>query len=233
MKPKVISEEYSILITTADNIGPKYPQIIKCTTNALIWIKNLIKSKCYLPIVFDDPIFYLDNKSKLTDILSDPYLQFNKGLIVNEKVKEIFSKHMLCEHNYYQIKVSHKDILHENYYVFQIIPNYNSKSIIEYIDIKESGFYLGLPHMERHEDIQFENLSEIETKRQELLKSTDKLQLVCFDFCKFYKDIEFKLDLFVIPTLDINIYISNTLKDSLLTEKISGIDILQTNKIQQ
>lgn len=234
MTPSNINSEYSILITQSDIklTGKKYPQINKCSENSKIWIKNMIKCKCNLPIMFTDNIFYLEETAILTDILSDPYLPFNNGLIVNEKVKDILSKFNLCEHYYYKIKISHNDTLYENYYVLQLISKLNDKKIIEYIDVRQSSFYIGLPPNTKFETISFNNLNEIEEKRKSLLEDVSITKMVCRDFLTFSKQELNNLDLFTISFLDINIYISNRLRDNMMINMITGIDILLTNKIQ-
>ncbi len=105
--------------------------------------------------------FVLDKKAKLTDIISTGLISAS-GLIVSEKIKEIFSLYRLPDHKYFKAKVSHKKIVYNDYYWLHFISDN-----VTLIDFKKSEFIRRDTHFDDDQELlTVANASDLLKERQ-------------------------------------------------------------------
>ncbi|MBU3660005.1 MAG: hypothetical protein FGM14_09055 [Flavobacteriales bacterium] len=120
---------------------------------------NLLKYDNLPSKIPDIGSFVLFKSSKVTDFINGGFVsQF--GVIVNEKVKDILIKYNLGKHQFYPLKIKHKDEYYKNYFLFKTL-----SSADNFINIEESIFYKQRAmsfDIEDRIDIKFNNQSEID-----------------------------------------------------------------------
>ncbi|WP_133162599.1 imm11 family protein [Flavipsychrobacter stenotrophus] len=171
-------------------------------------------SRCYdrLPAFIPDlDSFILSSKALLTDILSTSLI--NRGLIVSNRVKEILEKCLLPEHAFFPIGLYYKNERIENYFWFHLISDF-----VDNIDFEKSTFYLKDYNIDEAITIN----SEVELRK--IMKTKSITANIKSDNVVLKNKINF--DLFKIGTFDINIYISDKLKNVFNEQQITGIQIL-------
>lgn len=92
--------------------------------------KNNLPSK-----IPDIGSFSLYKSSKVTDFISGGFVS-QYGIVISGKVKDIFIKYNLGKHQFYPLKIKHKDIIYKNYFLFKTL-----STVENYIDINETVFY--------------------------------------------------------------------------------------------
>lgn len=224
---------FYVLNLSADKkvIGPLYPQINKFVKSKdLIQKLNQIDNSVFLSDSNNRlDYFILNDSAKITDIISTSIINGNNGILISERFKNILDDNLLlCSHKYYPTTLKHRGIFYNNYFFMHLLPFYNQIRIVEYADISSSSFYIGNLIGSKIHEITFNTIEEIQETRQEVFKNDSNLVYSgCFTFNKQLSNI----DLFVIHFCDYNIYISERLKHKLYAEQISGLGIINTNKI--
>ena len=154
--------------------------------------------------------------SKLTDFLSDSLIFM--GFIFNTKVKNIFENHRLPSHKFYRTFIEAKGVTLKNYYWFFPI-NQLSKDI----DFDNSLFLISNRFVEAEifdDEIKFTSISEIikfekynpnKRVRPKRIKMLSKISLDIFQFGIFSFDW----------------IISETLKNAIERNEITGYDLKQ------
>lgn len=164
--------------------------------------------------------FTLDDKAKLTDLLS-PF-HGPRGFFVSEKLKNVFSYHRLPPHKYYQAVIKHKNKFYDHYFFIHLVWDYT-----EHLDYQQSDFILCEAFSEKVlETIKFSSKAAMDAKWTELRKQpimSIHLKPYCLVFLP-----EVDLDLMKIP---IYYYCSEILKESLKDQGITGLEITYTNLI--
>lgn len=196
--------KYYILDNKAE---PVYPQV-QCVT-----LEDAHKFKHgEFPNFIPNLVFRLELRAKFTDILSDASISAS-GLLINEKAKNIFEKFNLIDHKYFPVTIQGTD---DNYYWMQIVsPIQNMK----WIDFPNSEFYVTDAGF-REDNISLNSFDDYLNKK----KKQGVIWGVGIDKILFNKNFNQNLDLYTLPKLDINIYISNNLKKALEDAEITGIE---------
>jgi hypothetical protein len=204
---------YKIESSTGKDVGNVFPQI------------GFINQQDAFKLEFDEFISIptliarLERKAKITDVLSEVSI-FGRGILVNEKVKSIIDNFDIGIHKYYDVILNTKK---ENisYYWLHLMSTDTSKMI----NYKKSVFYWGNPlrkgilNLDSYED--YLNKEEENKDNVSWMVSIDEIVLL--------KECNVNLDLFcfrefVTPK---ELFISERLKNALIENKITGIEITE------
>jgi hypothetical protein len=205
------------LSTNIKEIG-SYPQIQSMTknydydSNSSVYRLNNFKNKIpeFKPNLNS---FVLDNHAKPTDVLSSAFLG-SFGILINSKINKILSQFKLINHTKYLASVYFpKDDSILEYYWLHFLSNLEKK-----IDYKESFFYSSGKHFLTIPN--YESYIEQKDSLGKFKKLYAKEIVIKEKFIKHY-------DLFNIPEIDSSIYISEKLKNVLVKENVTGVDIDQ------
>jgi hypothetical protein len=218
-------EVYSVKNTSEKKIvGPEYPQIETMRTAIDVSAQQSVyapdgETFPDLPPQLDS--FILNNKSKLTDVLSASMISF--GFLVNEKVKNILSQYKLPDHRFYPASVLHNNKLHTGYFWFYFISD-----VLDHIDYSKTTFFTS----------DFFN-NEIETCGP--IPAADSFRTLNNSLTDFRKlnsaEVYFRssllkeVDLFMLSFGSSDTYISKSLYNDLLANKISGFEYRLAGKI--
>lgn len=196
---------------------------------------NLLRGDNLPAKIPDIGSFVLFKSSKVTDFINGGFVsQF--GIVISEKVKDILIKHNLGKHQFYPLKIKHKDLVYKNYFLFKTI-----SGIENFIDIKESIFYKQREMSFNTEDrveIIFNNQQEID----EFIKENKKLDFNS-QIGVYSKQLKLnsnfpKLDIFYLNKYQNSGYsslpiISERLKKELENFGITGVKFEITKRIKQ
>lgn len=188
---------------------PVFPQIGCINQNEAFKINNE-KKLDYSPKLS----FKLEKGAKTTDILSQAEISA-LGLIINEKVKNIFNHFQLIEHQLFPITLQN---ISATYYWLHLIADLEK---IDWIDYSQSTFYRNEFGF-REENLSFSSYDDFAKKRTEI-NNMSNIKIENIKLNKNFKNKNF--DLFTLPFLSSDIYISQKLKIELEKNKISGIEI--------
>ena len=200
---------YYILENRTDKeVGNVYPQASCITQNLAHAIEFDEFANFESPILFE-----LAPKAKLTDILSQAAISAH-GFLLNQKVKDILSGFNLMPHRYYKCIVRDSKGINHDYYWLHI----SDYSVLEKINYPDSKFHLRESGF-REKDIELSSYEDYEKQK----KSLGILYTIQADKIVFKEDFNSLLDLFVIPIFTNKIAGSNTVKEGILSHKITGI----------
>jgi hypothetical protein len=162
---------------------------------------------------FDTEIlFELSPKAKLTDVLSQATIS-SHGLLINQKVKDLFVGFTIMEHRYYKCIVKDQKGITHNYYWLHIVKdltdaiNYNLSTFY----YTQSGFKKGAINLKSY------------THYLDQKKENGILWGVKIDKISLNKSIDI-FDLISCIPFEMGIYISPLLNVHLQENKISGIE---------
>jgi len=207
---------YSIENKTDKEVGNVFPQVSCISINLAHQIQ--FDEFSY----FDSELlFELQPKAKLTDVLSQAAISA-RGLLVNQKVKDLFSQFNLMQHRYYKCFI--KDLKGKTHEYFWLhLSDYSLLNTINYSKskfyTKESGF--------REDEISLISFDDYKAK----LKELGSLWTISSDYLELDTNFNKELDLFVIPIFDKHIYASEKLKEAIDSTHISGININKTEAV--
>jgi hypothetical protein len=206
---------YSVDNRTDKEVGSVFPQV-SCLSQSYA---HLLRSNEYPPANIK-LVFELENRAKLTDILSQAAISAD-GLLINEKVKTVFENFNLMNHIFFPVSIKTKDgVL--NYYWLHL-----NESFISAIDYKNSTFCWTEYELEQDsvDIISFEDYI-VKKKKNGIYWGVngETIKLLPNKF----KD---EIDLFNLGPFDFTIYISDRLKEALEKANISGIEIEETSGV--
>ena len=201
---------YSINYETSDEItGKDYPQADCLNIDEIgkfsSWELN--KNEKILK-------FKLNNKSKLTDVIS--VLEINTGFLISPKVKAIFDDFNLMRHQYFEASVETKSGVSKYYWLHLSEPN-----LSKLIDYKKSTFY-ETEFTFKKEQINidsFEHYQKLKSKDKEASFGV-KLEQICFS-----NKFDNTLDLFAFLPFNNEVFISEKLKKELVKNEIFSFKI--------
>lgn len=213
--------------------GPCFPQISKMAKNYNFRSENSI----YKLGKYDEEIpdfepdfdhFILKGNSKKTDILSNVFLT-NTGFIISEKFKSCLKNFKLPKHKFYPVILKHGSDVINNYYYLHIL-NIN----INEINFAESKFVTRGINNNIIEEYKFHNIEELQNERKKIKEIANlKNEYVSLWSLKISLTKNFPYDFFRIGgTIDSKFYISSALKEKFIIEKLTGIEILETDKLR-
>lgn len=183
-------------------------------------VDNLEKTDVYQLITGQSPKelpllnYKLEKGAQATDILSQAEISA-LGLIINEKVKIIFERFNIVEHQLFPISLQS---ITDSYYWLHLITDLEK---INWLDYSHSTFYRNEFGF-REEDLLFNSYEDYTIKNKEI----NDMSTISIEKIKLNKNFDSKnYDLFILPFLSRDIYISESLKIALEKTNISGIEI--------
>ncbi len=223
---------YTLAYSTGKDIGSEYPQvaeIIPVTTveknHDTNWLIRVNESGYRVPNV-NSPIdnFLLEKKAKLTDAISPGYIHA-MGLLLNEKLKSIFEMFETIQIKYLKTKIlSKKNITYDNYFWAHFCVDY-----ADVINFQKSTFNLQiLPlDLEDSDDWDYQTEKLIVNSLEEYILSKKRISTTLKQIIPEVLVLkkEKKVDLFCISGLYQQIIISQELKDEIVNNGISGLEI--------
>ena len=183
-------------------------------------VMNLVADK--FPDFIPDLNYYeLDKKAKLTDMLSGGKVNAN-GFVISEKLKEIFERHYTVPTQYYPAKIKMENSFVDNYYLMQIVSDLSDN-----IDFRHSKFRVRKLVKDLGE-IELVSKEDFRQKWDELLKTSMTITIRP-DVFAMNNNFDNALDLFMINFMDFNVNISERLRNCLIEERVTGIQMKETN----
>lgn len=161
--------------------------------------------------------FILEKKAILTDVLSNGYISAT-GFLLSSRFKSLLTEYKLPEHRFYQATLEYKGKFLHDYSWFHL-----ATDTINIVDFPNSTFNITDYFEEVIEaNIGIKNNEDYISKSREV---TDKniMHLISPEKIKLKKEPE--LDLFLLG-FGIEIYISKRLRDRLIHEGITGLEII-------
>jgi len=169
----------------------------------------------------------LHGRAKPTDIISSG---MSTGFIISEKLKTLFDQFVLPPHRFYPAKVLHKKTELNGYFFIHIISDYT-----DFVDYPESTFITSGFSNTDPQPITITSKEDYISKAKQLQDNSfvKKLPYRSIGAKEIYFNSKFDkgLDFFEIGRFDINFYISQTLRDALADNGITGCDIQPTDRI--
>lgn len=212
-----------------DETGDAYPQISDDSPACLEGRKGSMRNlDAYRLTSFVPDLDYyeLNKDAKLTDLMSGGVPAgvsggVVKGFVVNEKLKNIFQMYNLDSYYFYPAVVKEKKVFHRNYYLMHVVSDQS-----DYIDFNKSEFYKQ-KFVTNLGDVKVMSKSDYDEKTKEFWKES---MVISIEPTKLVLSNEFdkKLDLFVAGLANFDVIISERLREHLLNEKITGIEIKES-----
>ncbi len=197
--------------------GMAYPAVISYPDYDFDGPRSIYKIRSdYFPDFVPDLRFKLARGAKLCDMMTEATSGVI-GLLVSTKIFKILNEFYICPHRYYDVMIETKTGV-EKYHFLHLV----WKEKLDYIIWEKSVFYYTYYGEKRFLNIN--NYSEYEEK-------TNELNLTFGILCEKMVLNDVKFDLFFNP-LSIDIFISENLKNSLINNKISGLDIKQNTRME-
>lgn len=162
--------------------------------------------------------FALEKKAKLTDVLSQASVSAD-GLLINERVKDIFEKYNLIDHCFFSAQVRDQKEKSHLYYWLHLVAK---QEYIDWIDFPGSTFLLekGIGNFEH---VRINSKEEYDQKEREA-EDMDTLATIVIDRIVGSSSFDKKLSLFVFPKIDNRIFVSSDLKEELSNSGVTGIE---------
>jgi len=199
---------YFIDHRTDKEVGNVYPQV------DFINLKDAFKFQYNIFPKEELNLFaILEKGAKLTDILSQCSISAN-GLLINKKVKNIFSRFNLMNHKYYNCTIKDNSGNSYEYYWMALV----QADLINLIDFNNSEFYTTEAGF-RENNITLNDYNDFLVKKNKLPNHTWSIQT------QSLKLIANNFNLLVLPHLYNEILITENIKKKLIEKKITGINI--------
>lgn len=157
--------------------------------------------------------FSFTKGAKPTDILSQASISA-QGILINEKTKYLLLNFKLIEHSIFVANVVRSEI---KYYWMHFI---DSLERINWLDYSNSTFYtteFGF----REDNIELKSYDDFKRKSKEI----SDMGTIEIEKIRLNSQFNYNTDLFIIPNLTKDIFISARLKEALELSKITGIII--------
>lgn len=197
-------------------VGKSYPQV-SCKSQALAHqfrYDQLLEGNIELR-------FALQKNTKLTDILSQAAIS-SPGLLVSEKVFNILNNYQLMNHSFFSAIVETKKG-EEQYYWLHLVGSNLVTDAVDYSNTQlswtQSGFKKGELSLKS-----FEDFSRKKTENGILWGA--RLERISTN-----NYFDRNLDLFAFTPLDLRIYVSTKLKQSLSENFIQGVEFIEAKHL--
>ncbi len=170
----------------------------------------------------------LQSNAKPTDLISS---FISTGFIVNLKLKLLFEQFSFPPHRLFPAKILYRNEELDDYYFMHIISDYTN-----FVDFKKSSFITCGFSRTNPRPITLNSYEDYLTKSAELQHDTfiKKLPYRVINAIEVHLNSDFntELDFFEIGKFDTNAYISQRLKEALITNRITGYALEQINSNQ-
>ncbi|MCR6639841.1 MAG: hypothetical protein NVV82_12900 [Sporocytophaga sp.] len=160
------------------------------------------------PFVPELDSFVVRKRTKITDLQSNAFIG-GRGLFLSEKFKSLLSDFNLPKHKFFKSTVIKDDDTHTYYWFHLIESDYRGKVVFE--KTKFSNW----------KDLKLDNYQDY----LDFSENEDKYGQLKANKVTLGNTFDKSLDLFMISAFDQNLYISQKLKDKIIEEKLTGIEI--------
>ena len=166
-------------------------------------------------------IFELEKKAILSDVVI-PSNIIAKGFLVNEKVKDLFSQFKLMEHKYYPANLFFKGVEYQYYWLhFKDC----EEKYLGNIDYQNSSFFVSNLALMKEKDISIISRDDFWDKKMNLpMKHIRATKLKLSEGL-----LNEGLDLFYIPYVHSDFWVSNKLSKAIEVTEITGFEIREQN----
>mgnify|MGYP006959899243 CR=1 FL=1 len=207
--------------------GSQFPQIQKMSDNYNYQSEDSVYSLSRFTNSFPDfnpnlDAFILHKNAKISDLLSSSPLM-GSGFLISEKFKNALEKNIMPPHKYYPAKIIHKDNSY-NYYWIHILCD-----LTDYVDYNKSEFVIAKNYTNTKNYIQIKSKKDFLIKKEEL-KQKDLFLSIKANKIFFIENYFLAFDLFSVSLIDYDFYISQNLKNIINQEKITGVNLIESNK---
>lgn len=204
--------------SSGPEIGTDYPQSTEMTglvsTDDKWGVSDLMRCGDQLPNF--EPKFGIvkvNNNAILTDVLSTAYFNQFMGKLLNPKALNIFLKHSMPPHQYFQVEVMHKGNSYIYYWLRIISSGYTA------IDFSKSSFMVTNPIGKKVNEIAINSYDDYASKRN----IVDKQYLIKFQKAYLFKE-KLSYDFFRVSAGLYNLWVSRSLKEELERHGVTGIE---------
>lgn len=168
--------------------------------------------------------FVVHPRAIITDVLSTSVV--SGGLLMNNKVKNILQKYNLPIHKYFPAKVNHKNVFYDYYWMHIVC------DLTDFINYEKSTFFIYYNYSKNLGYVNIESKIDLSNKKQKLKTDNPGKSLTIWaDEIVFSKEFNNTFDLFEIGLFDANFYISLDLKNTLISEDVSGLVFADANNL--
>ena len=207
-----------------NEIGSQFPQIQKMTKGYNYDSPNSVHSLSRYLFKFPDfepdlNSFVLHRSAKLTDLLSAAVISAC-GLLISEKLMNLFIKFTIVPMRLYEASVIEKNKTERRYY-WMHIAGYNFSEKVDYSNSTFSVDNFGT----KLEDIKVESLSDL-LKKENYMREKYKTRFIKIKGDRIILDYSVsKYSLFSINGFDFDYYISEELRDAIFANSCTGINL--------
>ncbi|RDC55868.1 hypothetical protein DU508_16545 [Pedobacter chinensis] len=200
---------YSIKTRTDKEVGGVFPQV-SCLNQQLA---HSIQSNSFIN-ADSDLLYKLEPKAKLTNVLSQAEISA-LGFLIDEKTKGIVKGFDIVPHNYNQATVKDNNGREYHYSWLHLGTKLED---LQWLDYQNSSFYVK-EYGFRKEDISIKSYQDYEQKSIEV----GDMAVILIEKIKIKPQYRINADMFTLPLLTRNIFISQSLKIALDENSITGI----------
>jgi hypothetical protein len=203
--------------------GQQYPQVQKMSPGYDYKASNSVYalSREYQKFPDYEPnldYFVLHGKAKLSDLLSVAVV--HGGFLISEKFQNVLEPFNLAPHKFYPARVYFRKQFYRYYWMHIIC------DLSDQVDYSKSTFFV---YHNYSKNLGYTNV----TSKEELNKKREKIETdnpgktvtIWAEKIHLNNAFDHSLDLFDIGNFDSNYYISEQLKNKIISEKITGCDI--------
>lgn len=178
-----------------------------------------LSSEYFPEAIPDFNSFSFENAAKITDLVSNRFIHFGIGILVNERLKSIIEQFRCENTRFYEanLKKGRKSYLYNFMYLLDST---------EFIDFSKSSFGIGDPlGRPKGPLLEAANIVELKSKVKEMINNKLGSSIVPLSIA-----LKEEIDMVRIP-LKAPIYISEKLKSRLIEENITGCS-MEESKVQ-
>lgn len=210
--------------TNTAETGSQYPQVQKMNPEYDYKAPNSVHQLSRANSDFPDfkpnlDYFIVHSQAKLTDLLSVTPL--HGGLLISDKLKNIFDQFNIAPHRYYPAKIKHRKNFYDNYYWMHIICDLSN-----IVDYQKSSFFIYYNYGHNLGHINVSSKEEYFILKEKVkTDNPGKTVTIWADKIHLTSGFNKNIDLFEIGSFNADYFISTSLKEKILQEKISGCNI--------
>lgn len=208
-----MDQQYYILKPSLDEkeTGKVYPAVISYPDYDFDGPRSIYKIRSdQFPDFVPDLRFKLARGAKLCDMMTEAASSFT-GLLISTNIFKILNDFYICPHRYYDVMIETKTGV-EKYYFIHFVWNEG----VNNIDYKNSEFVIS-EFGNITNSIKIISFEELLSKQNEI----GRFKMISFTKTKYYSS---PFDLFINP-INLKIIITEKIKQKLIEEKISGLNI--------